>query len=435
MRLKPLSALRSRKLRGAIVVSAAVVGFAGLAIAQTTPALADPTETLVVVGSDTIQDVYNAFSTNSGGNFIGSYNATNPVTNQINEIITPVDGTSGVNCSFARPDGSSQGVAALRYSLNEASTNLGTNLIAPGPQLGCVDISRSSSGPGSLGNYTGSGAIQYIPFALDALSAATGPASCTTATPCPTYAADLQNGNTLTVTTVPTAISTANDFTINDLEAMYDHCTDVTEGGVTYWPYQTGTGSTPQPANTQQIDLYLPQPGSGTLSFWASTLGFTSTAPPICDHQTIVNGPLASANDGGVTVAVEENDGTAVTTDADGYFPFSIAQWISQTNGHDNRLHGAVLNDLAPCTNSTTCGAEVSPFNASGGLNTSFPITRDVYSVVSLARVTNSSDPLDKLLNGSSSTVCNEKSTIISYGFALLGSACGEIIPADEAQP
>ena len=427
MRLKPPGILRSSKFRGLLAAGVAVAGISSLAVTQAAPALADPTQTLVVVGSDTIQDVWNAFGTQFGGNFIGSYNATNPVTGAINENITPVDGTATVNCSFARPNGSGQGVAALRFALNPATTNAGS--IAPGekPEQSCIDIGRSSSGPGSLGNYTGSGAIQYVPFALDAVTGATGPTNCATANPagCPAFNADLGNGSTKSVTPVVTALTQANLFTLTDLTNLYANCQAVTEGGVTYWPQGSPNA---QPAGSTVIDLYVPQPGSGTRSFWGTTLGNFPTgagALPACVHDHIIAGALAPANDGNVSVPVEEHDGTAVATDPNGYGPYSIAQYISQSHGHNPRIHDSQLQDVN----------SIAPETAGGTLNTSFPITRDVYDVVSLSRLTNTSDPLFSLLNGSTSQVCSAKSTILSYGFALINASCGEIIPSLEAAP
>ncbi|HXC83243.1 MAG TPA: hypothetical protein VNV62_15460 [Trebonia sp.] len=77
----------------------------------------------------------------------------------------------------------------------------------------------------------------------------------------------------------------------------------------------------------------------------------------------------------------------------------------------------------------------VSPFSngnsATGALNTNFPITRDVYNVVSFARVTNPSDPLYGLLNSANPAgafVCSDASQILSYGFALVPSICGEVV-------
>jgi hypothetical protein len=417
LKLKPPTG----KLRGLIAAGVMVAGVSSLVISTTTPAFADPTEQLVAVGSDTIQDVYNQFATDLGGNALGSYNATNPVTGAGNEIITPVDGTARVNCSFARPNGSTPGLGALENAIGGATTG-GT---APLPAAGCVDIARSSAGPNTnggpaTGNYTGSNAIQFVPFALDAVTGAIGPATGGTAFTAPTGDA---NGDTIPATTVATALPSAvNSFTIADLTTLYKNCGTVTEGGVTFWPFQPNVT---QPANTQRIDLYIPQEGSGTEKFWATTLGFTFNAPPACVSPTIVNGALTSANDGGITVSVEEHDGTAVATDPLGYGPFSIAQWIAQSNGHNDRRHGAVLQNING----------IAPRTGTGKLNTSFPVTRDVYSVVSLARLQNTSDPLHSLLDGTSSTICQDAAQISAYGFGTIGAACGEIIPALTASP
>ena len=431
MRLKPPS-LHKPRLRVMLALGMAVVGFTGLAFAQASPALADPTVTLVATGSDTIQDVYNQFGTDVAGNLLGSYDAVNPVTQAAHEIITPVDGSSGAKCSFARPNGSGEGVADLRWSLNQATTNGGSAPL-PHAQLGCVDIGRSSSGPGSLASTTGP--IVYIPFALDGVAGATGPASCP-GTTCAAYQYTYTGGSpatqqTVTATPVPSLITGADLFTFNDLQTMYQTCGTVTEGGVTYDPSGTIAGDT-------KIDLYIPQSGSGTRNFWIST--FTIPSPlPSCVHDTIVGGPLAPANlpAGFPPVPVEEHNGTPMVTDANGFGPFSIAQWISQRNGHNDRRHTAVVHSLAPCTG-TTCMAAQSPFSngnpATGSLNTNFPITRQVFSVASFARVTTASDPLSSLLNGPNSFICNEQVNIISFGFALLGANCGAVLATNRAQ-
>ena len=205
MRFKPPTMLRNRKVRSLLAAGSVLVAVGGLAFAQAVPAHADPTETLVVVGSDTIQDVWNAFTTQAmAPGLAGSYNATNPATGAINEPITPTDGWAVQNsivpnptaanplapgtCSFERPNGSGQGVASLRLALNASSTNASK---APGPVgLGCVDIARSSSVPDVAGT-----ALSYVPFGIDELSRlpparpAARPASN-----CPTFTADLGNG-------------------------------------------------------------------------------------------------------------------------------------------------------------------------------------------------------------------------------------------------
>ena len=430
MRRKPSGLLRSLRLRGALALGMAVLGFTGLALAQTTPAMADPTATLVAVGSDTIQDVYNQFALDLTGNLLGSYNATNPVTNAAHEVITPVDGSATANCSFARANGSTEGVSDLRLAINPGSTNA-SPAPAPVAQQGCVDIARSSSGPTASINgvnlQSNTGPVVYVPFALDAVGTSAGPAnaaSCPTFDPCPAFNVTEPSGTVVSVTPVSTAITTADAFTFGDLQTLYNLCKPVTEGGVTYDPTGTIAGDT-------KIDLYIPQAGSGTRNFFAGQIGFSPTTPPSCVHDTIVGGVLSSANP---AVPVEEHDGTAVSSDPNGFGPFSIAQWISQRNGHNDRRHGAVLHSLT-ATGSTT---PTSPFNngnpQTGSLNTNYPnLTRDVYSVVSFARVTNSADPLFGLLNGSNSFLCNEQGTLLNYGFALIPSTCGEVIASNRA--
>ena len=426
MKLKPPALLRKRKLRNLIAVGVAFAGLSSIALAQTTPAMADPTETLVAVGSDTIQDVWNQFATHLGGNFVGSYNATNPTTNTTGEDITPADGTASVNCAFVRPNGSGAGIAALKYSLGDHSTAV-VNALTPAlntshvdlPGAGCVDIARSSSNPGSNGNYAGTDAIQYIPFALDAVTGATGPAT--------SQSGDTFTVNGTTVSPVATTITDADEFTVANLTTLYHDCQPVTlPDGTTYWPKN---GVAAQPAGSKVIDLYVPQAGSGTRNFWGQQLGNFPTgagALPQCVFDTIQGGPVTG-------VAVEEHDGTAVSTDPNGYGPFSIAQWISQRGGHNDRRHDAVIHSLA--TDTLNPPTEVSPFSngnpATGTLNTSFPITRQVFNVVSQARILNANDPLHSLLVGSTSQVCNDKSDILSYGFALIGSSCGQVIQAN----
>ena len=439
MRFKP-PVPRKRWALAVLASGISLTAFAGLTFSQVSPAMADPTVKLVAVGSDTIQDVYDQFAFDLKGNLLGSYDATNPVDTATGEQITPNEGSattlaSTVKCSFTRPNGSGGGILALRDSMTPAAsvnTITGTPVsVAPGTdkraQTGCVDIARSS---GAVDHQSNTGGLIWIPFAEDAVTGASGDtaADLTANPPTPytyTYTEFSTLGttnvqNTVTgVTPVATNITTADQFTIADLQTMYDTCGTVQEGGITYWPFTT-TGS--QPPGTQRIDLYVPQSGSGTAKFWASTLNFTlpgasGGTPPPCVFQEIVNGALASAP-GGVTV--EEHNGTPMATDPDGFGPFSIAQWISQRKGHNDRRHTAQLHSIV------VSGTAVSPFSngspTTGNLNGAFPITRAVYSVVSDARVTTSTDPLFSLLNGSGSSVCQNAADILNYGFALLSA-------------
>ena len=454
MRFKPPMILRKRTVRPLLAAGSVLAAVSGLAFAQSVPAKADPTFTLVAVGADTAQDVWNAFSTQAlAPSLVASYNATNPATGAINEIITPTDGWAAQNnivpdptdahplaagdCSFARPNGSGQGVAALRIADNVGVMPAGA--VAPYPSPGCVDIAPASFTV-DVTDDNPSQDIQWVPFAVDAVTGATGPSSCTPSTNCPSFTADLGNGSTKDVTTVASTLGAGvGAFTLADIQSLYSCGTaTVTVGGTTttYWP----TGSTTaQPAGSQAIDLYVPQFGSGTRLFWESPggVGFPSTeVDSTCVHSHIINGALAPANDGGVSVLVQDDDGTAVSTDPIGYVPFSVAQYISQSvNHHNPRFHGAVLQDINGDSPYSTAGTP------SSGLNTSFPILRDVYNVVRLSRLTASGDPIGTLIDGVGSTICHQRSLIQSYGFALMsasvfnGLTCGEVTASLEGMP
>jgi len=368
-------------LNGSILAAAATValvtGFVG-------PASADPTTQYVAVGSDTIQDIMDQFATIVGGGTIGSWDAVNPGDPaNPHDTINPKAG-----CSMTRPNGSGEGLAALRKSINPNTT--ATTLANP-PEPGCVDFSRSSSGPGA--NQSNTGDLVYIPFALDAVATATGPATAVTGTD----------------PAVATAITHADDFTVGNLTTLYG-CNSITVDGVTYVPDGTVTNATTQP-----VHLYVPQPGSGTRNFWGTTLGFNTTTLPACvhDHSVVTSAP------------VEEHDGTVFAGDADGLGPFSIAQFIAQGNGHNDRRHHVAVHNLNGQTPTV-----------SGSLNTAYPITREVYNVTKLSRVTPGSSDFDPnltaFLSGSSSLLCSQSLTIRNFGFATLASAplghtCGQV--------
>lgn len=377
MKLKSLVRPR-RGLANLVAAGTVTLGMVGFAVANAGPASADPHQTYTTVGSDTIQDVINQYALDLGVNTLGSWNAVDPVTNTATSpppLITPNNAAHG-QCSFSRPNGSGQGLAALRKSINQGTT--ATQLPSP-PQANCIDFSRSSAAPATA-DKSPTGALVYIPFALDAVTIAASSA---------------------------TTITQANNFTLANLQSLYT-CNSVTVGGVTYNP---GTGTV-----LGNIDLYIPQSGSGTLNFWAGVMGFTTASLPPCLHQTIVAGPNTGA-------IVEEHDGTAVTSDPNGIGPFSIAQWISQRNGHNDRRHSAILQNIGgifPCAGNSNCTA------AGTTMNTAFPITREVYLIVPWAKVTSGQtgfDPaLAQLIAGPNSNLCQDIFTIQGYGFALLGS-------------
>ena len=442
VKLKPLG--RRGLVRSLAVGGLAVASVTSLVLTQT-PALADPGFTYVAVGSDTIQDFENGWAAALTPGTLASYNATNPENNTTTyEVITPVKKgitTSatqipGEACSFDRPNGSGDGSKALQDSLGLASVDVGSTI----PQTNCVDIARSSSGPAVVDSQNG--AIQFIPFALDAVTSAVGPSSSVT----------IENAaGTGTESAGPTNLSAliGVGFTKAGLQAMFGSGDDavaanVTSGsGVCYAPYQGGDLTTLLPAgvtcsSTVIVDLYIPQPNSGTLKFWAQSneMNFNASSPPAWDHQHIVNGAGTTLADyaaltGTSAVSVEEHDGTAFAADPNGIGPFSIAQWIAQNNGINPRFHGAQLlpiNSVSPLTGTL--------------LNTSFPITRQVYNAVAYDRVINTGDGfydpiLAQLLvtvsGGAKALLCQQTLLIQHYGFGVLnttdspnGTACGD---------
>src|SRR3984957_20266984 len=107
MRFKPPTMLRTRSVRGLLAAGAVVAAVGGMALAQAAPALADPQPTLVAVGSDTIQDVWNAFTNGTPADSaagiaavpaalvsgeVASYHAPHPEAGAINENIPPPNG-------------------------------------------------------------------------------------------------------------------------------------------------------------------------------------------------------------------------------------------------------------------------------------------------------------------------------------------------------
>src|SRR5262249_37478061 len=121
--------------RWLIVGVAAVTTTAGLVVGVAGPASADPVTSLVGVGSDTTQDVVDAIADQIGGGLIGSWDAVNPSDHKTtHDLISPKRG-----CTMTRPNGSGEGVNALRISLGGTATPL-----ADPPELGCVDFARSS---------------------------------------------------------------------------------------------------------------------------------------------------------------------------------------------------------------------------------------------------------------------------------------------------
>ena len=233
-------------------------------------------------------------------------------------------------CSaIARPNGSGAGRTALLNSLQAND--------------GCLQFSRSSS----LNLAAATPGLTYIPFATDAVSFA--------------VTANSNIPKTLTLTQV---------------QAIY-HCD----------PNFVGTGP------NYAITVILPQAGSGTRSFWESTMNILDSDvvagkyPCIIDHK---NGQ-----------PIEEHDGRVL--DDNSIAPFSISQYIAQSENTIPDLRGkAVLGVIDGFTPQV--------------INQNFEVSRSVYNVVPTSQIGNA--PYSAVFVGPNSAICQQTAVINQYGFS-----------------
>ncbi|WP_191413615.1 hypothetical protein [Salinibacterium sp. ZJ450] len=323
-------------------------------------AYAEPvSSSVVVVGSDTLQDVMNALANGtsiSGGSVrslagdstIGSFDATGSTWIQ----------TKPNGARFGRPNGSGDGVKALSRSIDGGAYTSAT----PGSPVGVtitgqVDVARSSSGAGAAANPTGP--LLYIPFGRDALSYAhSGGANA--------------------------AFDSIDQAT---LEGLFE-CTITTVGGVTVTPV-------------------IPQAGSGTRKDFIAKINVTE-------------GSMLEVSEGGCVVVGQEHDtknladGSAFPANA--VTAMSAAQWVAQNTGAGVDRRGAGVKIGSPIAGTpavTGTGASMVP-NKPFYDNTTWG--RDTYVVVQNARVT-VGDPvydakLANLVSNATSKLGNTQSTL-----------------------
>jgi ABC-type phosphate transport system substrate-binding protein len=360
--------LKKNKLRLGVATAAAACALA-LTISAT-PAFADPSgyKTLSGVGSDTIQDVMNGMSSKVPA--IGSYDAIDPATQTAGGLITTKSGGN----SYVRPNGSGDGVAALSDSIEGGTHLWGT----PGVQvLGQIDFARASSFQGSVGTD-----LTYIPFAQDSVTYAVNAGS--------DFPRNLALG------------SSADAATRLSLYNIY-HCIKTS--------YLDSNG------DSVTIHPLTPQSGSGTAKFWASTLGFNDKALPTC---------VKRVNTDATPAVVEEHNGTTLD-DVGDIVPFSIAQYIAQGN------HASIASAYSVNVNERRGNAILGSINGQPAvresgtitvMNPSFPVTRQVFNVVSATRATSDSAIISTFVGGSSA-VCSQSALIQAFGFSTI-SNCGD---------
>jgi hypothetical protein len=337
-------------------VTALLAGLSLVALGVSSPASADTnvgnTTTYVGVGSDTSQDLVEGLSG------VVKDASNNPLIS--NYKATPVGRsittrTGNANCTFTAPANSGGGRDALSAAMRSAAYGGSTNL------AGCVDFARSSSG-GNPTTSPGIGSMTYIPVATDAVTFA-----------------------------VTGSSTVGHKLATSDLVAIYTANT----GHCIFQPL-------------------LPTLGSGTRSFFVTSLGLSDVA------IGAAGGPGTCVKDVEGGQPIQEHDGRFLQNGSQ-LIPFSVAQYIAQSSDAiPNQLGQATLGAIdasaSPDANLTAASAPVS-------LKTSFSLTRPIYNVVPTAKLSSDSQ-FAGVFSGPTSQLCQAVTTIQRYGFAP-ASDCG----------
>jgi len=147
----------------------------------------------------------------------------------------------------------------------------------------------------------------------------------------------------------------------------------------------------------------LPQFGSGTRAFFLGQLGFTDAA----DFVTQPAHTCVSDHDA-TGAPLLENTGT-LFTDPRNVGPYSIAQYLSQTNAVIPDVHGKTILGQINGIPATV-------------LNTSSVMVRDVYNVIGTENETVA--PYSTIFVGPTSAICANQTLIKQYGFGV-NANCG----------
>jgi phosphate transport system substrate-binding protein len=256
-----------------------------------------PKDGIGIAGSFTT----NGLLDNLGFRYSGNPNSANPNKDPVYNIPAtvftgnghydmPADGNNcpGLHYNSANqpPNGSSAGINAL---LNDGN--------------GCIDIARSSRGRSA----TDPGNIDFYAFAIDGVSWA-----------------GFNGGHQ------------ALNLSQAQLQGIY-LCTNGGQPSITNWSQVGGTPGS--------IIRYLPQTGSGTLSFFETRiLGLSSAQQGVLDDTSCTNRPIR----------IEENNGDQVVNAFRPFavVPYSFADWTAQKNGtlpdHRGGSYLGAINGVGP---------------------------------------------------------------------------------------
>lgn len=386
------------------------------------------------VGSDTTQDVMNGLSaailrvTALGDWKLASYDATwaSPTTNAIQT-------KSGGTTAIGRPNGSGDGLKALRVAIGNTASQTGTRYgslsadstwsVSAGANyvVGQIQYSRSSSGPAS-GN-EGNGVVSYVPFAKDAVGYAV---SANSVMP------PLSKGTS--------GDAAVNGVTPSTLWAIYNCSATriITKAGQTAKlvnnAYTLADGET-----STRIRAYIPQSSSGTAKFWQGASGaqFGSSVPNCVEAKKFVTGDAADVSGGDNTftsgadytgTSVQEHDGTALVGNAGAIMPYSIPKWIGQSKGLPgvaDARNGAVIGVLNGVAGTDGVGSnlQINPTFLTNEFTST--LTRLVYNVVPYRVLTDRTTPEYTMFYGRNSLICAQSAVIRNYGFGVLSATSG----------
>jgi len=422
--------LRNRARAVALVAaSAAILAFntASVPAAHSDPLFVN--NPLVGMGSDTIQDVMNAFagaavvnsatnapqyytgltsSVATGARPVVSWDAVDPNVNNLTPgcINEPKPGFGPI----ARPNGSSDGQKALSRAIDSGAwTKAGLACSFGTAMTGRIDFARSSSGPPSA--FPGT-ALTFVPFAGDGVSYA--------------YVPPADNHFDISA------------LTTTQLQSLFG------TGGVAS---TTGTITD----GTDTIFACMVQAGSGTGKFWDKAMGNAG------DGATSLQSAVNSGCNAGTNGPYEENGYNSWSTSAfiagltasqGAVIPFSAGQWIAQNNGAGQdrsnlgRCLGTALttdhlgmpNGVDPI-GSGRCTAGTHATQTPGATfydKTVSIFARDLYVVIPTTNLTSvGGKALRSVFVGSGSAVCSAtaQTTLNTFGFqSLVGRAsqpCG----------
>lgn len=415
---------RSTLKRG-IALTSAVTALGLLGSATLAPtASADPrqhTNQVVGTGSDTTQEVINAFAGQADDDYytplassapfgrtqISSWDAVAP--GDPNNTLTCIAPRAGLN-AFQRPNGSSQGRFALSRSF------FGTPLTFANPTgdpacagkstSGIVDFARSSSGASGSAN----GGLTYIPFGYDAL----------------TYAYTYVDG--VAGDAGDTTSLGHDDLSFAELQSLFTGA---------------GNGATIRSLLVVPCDI---QHGSGTHKDWPPKVGGAVNIASIdaasnrCDALGVVgadpNGRLQESKPNQLEAKADlfeaANPGQAAML----IVGHSVSNFVAQANGASPSFLvpdvalGSAITGQQPFTGTAPNLIGNPDFYNAAPASPGVTPGRKVYNVVLTdVRDNPGNDGLKELFFGATSKVCQATATIQKFGFALLNPAASN--PAD----